>query len=71
VRRRRLDLGLPQPRLKERLVRSRLAGNAVAVEERDVQTLMTALFKIQSDVAQILRLLVEDDDGEETEEDEP
>jgi hypothetical protein len=42
----------------------------VAVEERDLQTLMQALFDIKTDVKTILELLLdEEDDGEEEETD--
>jgi hypothetical protein len=42
----------------------------LAVDERDVQTLMQALFDIKTDVKTILELMLdEEDDGEEEEED--
>jgi hypothetical protein len=41
----------------------------VDIGERDVQTLFETLFRISTDVEQILELLLEDDDGEEAEED--
>jgi hypothetical protein len=39
------------------------------VDEEDVQTVMEALFLIRADTTEILRLLREDDDGEEEEAD--
>jgi hypothetical protein len=41
------------------------------MEDRDVQTVMQALFEIKRDVRTILDLLTEDGDGEEAEEEEP
>jgi hypothetical protein len=40
----------------------------VAVEDKDVQTVMQALFLIRVDTREILRLLSEDDDEEEAQE---
>jgi hypothetical protein len=39
------------------------------VDEEDVQTVMVAPFLIRADTTEILRLLQEDDDGEEEEAD--
>jgi hypothetical protein len=42
----------------------------VDLDDRDVQTLMRALFDIRTDV-RLIRELLEDEDGEEEEEDDP
>ena len=69
ARRRGLDLGLPQTGLKERLAAKRCTRDDLDVDERDVQTVMSALFGIKADTLKILELLREDDGEEEEEED--
>jgi hypothetical protein len=46
-----------------------LRGHHRCVNERDLQTIMQALFDIKTDVKIILEVLLEDENGEETEED--
>ena len=65
ARRRGLRLGLPQTRLKERIVVAASARDDLAVDERDVQTLMENIFELRIDVKAIRRILEEDDEEEE------
>jgi hypothetical protein len=50
------------------LSQARRRATILAMEDDDVQTVMTALFAIRADTQEILRLLSEDDDEEETQE---
>jgi hypothetical protein len=43
-------------------------GTIVAMDDDDVQTVTKALFSIRADTQEILRLLSEDDDEEEAQE---
>ena len=65
ARRRGLGLGLPRTCLKERIVARVLRGDDLAVDERDMQTVMELLWEIRDEVRAIRDLLEEDDDGEE------
>ena len=46
-----------------------VAISLLAVDERDLQTVMETLFGIRADTLEILQLLREDEDGEEEAED--
>ena len=50
---------------KERIVARMPRGDYLAVDERDVQTVMELLWEIRDEVRAIRDLLEEDDDGEE------
>jgi hypothetical protein len=63
------EAAAPGDRPDRPLARRRASRDALAVDERDVQTVMETLFRIRGDTIEILSLLQEDDDGEEEAED--
>ena len=56
---------------KSRLDASGQPADDAAVDERDMQTLMTTLFDVRADTTEILRILREEDDDDEEAEEEP